>query len=150
MILTPIRQGAQVTLNFSLALEDGHVIDSNFESPPATFLLGDGSLLPGFEEVLEGLVCGSEAQFVVPAEKAFGQHNPGNVQLIKRSLFDQNELQPGQVISFQNGDGELPGVIVSISEHEVTVDFNHPLAGKLILFKVKILNIENGDAADAN
>ena len=146
MILTPIRQGVQVTLNFSLALEDGHVIDSNFESPPATFLLGDGSLLPGFEEVLEGLVCGSEAQFVVPAEKAFGQHNPENVQLIKRSLFDEDELQPGLVISFQNGDGELPGVILSISDHEVTVDFNHPLAGQAIVFAVKIIDVKSESA----
>ena len=146
MILTPIRQGARVTLNFSLALEDGHVIDSNFESPPATFLLGDGSLLPGFEEVLEGLVCGSEARFVVPAEKAFGQHNPENVQLIKRSLFDEDELQPGLVISFQNGDGELPGVILSISEHKVTVDFNHPLAGQAIVFAVKIIDVKSESA----
>ena len=146
MILTPIRQGARVTLNFSLALEDGHVIDSNFESPPATFFLGDGSLLPGFEEVLEGLVCGSEAQFVVPAEKAFGQHNPENVQLIKRSLFDEDELQPGLVISFQNGDGELPGVILSISEHEVTVDFNHPLAGQAIVFAVTIIDVKSESA----
>ena len=141
-MLTSIGQGAEITLNFSLALEDGHVIDSNFESSPASFLLGDGSLLPGFEEVLEGLVAGSEAQFLVPPEKAFGQHNPQNVQLIKRSLFDQDELQPGLVISFQNGDGELPGVVQSLTEEEVLVDFNHPLAGKSIVFTVKIIDVQ--------
>ncbi|MAJ87795.1 MAG: peptidylprolyl isomerase [Cellvibrionales bacterium TMED148] len=142
MVLNPIRQGAEVTLNFSLALEDGHIIDSNFDSSPATFSLGDGSLLPGFEEVLEGLVCGSEATFIVPAEKAFGQHNPQNVQLIKRSLFDQDELQRGVVISFENAGGELPGVVQSLSEHEVMVDFNHPLAGESIVFAVKIIDVK--------
>tara|TARA_Y200000002_G_scaffold133985_1_gene110489 strand:- start:951 stop:1391 length:441 start_codon:yes stop_codon:yes gene_type:complete len=141
-MLTSIGQGAEITFNFSLALEDGHIIDSNFESSPARFLLGDGSLLPGFEEVLEGLVAGSEAQFLVPPEKAFGQHNPQNVQLIKRSLFDQDELQPGLVISFQNGDGELPGVVQSLTEEEVMVDFNHPLAGKSIVFTVKIIDVQ--------
>ena len=141
-MLTSIGQGAEITFNFSLALEDGHIIDSNFESSPARFLLGDGSLLPGFEEVLEGLVAGSEARFLVPPEKAFGQHNPQNVQLIKRSLFDQDELQPGLVISFQNGDGELPGVVQSLTEEEVMVDFNHPLAGKSIVFTVKIINVQ--------
>ena len=141
-MLTSIKQGAEITFNFSLALEDGHIIDSNFESSPARFLLGDGSLLPGFEEVLEGLVAGSEAQFLVPPEKAFGQHNPQNVQLIKRSLFDQDELQPGLVISFQNGDGELPGVVQSLTEEEVMVDFNHPLAGKSIVFTVKIIDVQ--------
>tara|TARA_A100001015_G_C14992716_1_gene714756 strand:- start:406 stop:846 length:441 start_codon:yes stop_codon:yes gene_type:complete len=141
-MLTSIGQGAEITFNFSLALEDGHIIDSNFESSPARFLLGDGSLLPGFEEVLEGLVAGSEARFLVPPEKAFGQHNPQNVQLIKRSLFDQDELQPGLVISFQNGDGELPGVVQSLTEEEVMVDFNHPLAGKSIVFTVKIIDVQ--------
>ena len=141
-MLTSIGQGAEITFNFSLALEDGYIIDSNFESSPARFLLGDGSLLPGFEEVLEGLVAGSEAQFLVPPEKAFGQHNPQNVQLIKRSLFDQDELQPGLVISFQNGDGELPGVVQSLTEEEVMVDFNHPLAGKSIVFTVKIIDVQ--------
>tara|TARA_A100001011_G_scaffold230734_1_gene238819 strand:- start:442 stop:882 length:441 start_codon:yes stop_codon:yes gene_type:complete len=141
-MLTSIGQGAEITFNFSLALEDGHIIDSNFESSPARFLLGDGSLLPGFEEVLEGLVAGSEAQFLVPPEKAFGQHNPQNVQLIKRSLFDQDELQPGLVISFQNGDGELPGVVQSLTEEEVMVDFNHPLAGQSIVFTVKIIDVQ--------
>ena len=141
-MLTSIGQGAEITFNFSLALEDGYIIDSNFESSPARFLVGDGSLLPGFEEVLEGLVAGSEAQFLVPPEKAFGQHNPQNVQLIKRSLFDQDELQPGLVISFQNGDGELPGVVQSLTEEEVMVDFNHPLAGKSIVFTVKIIDVQ--------
>ena len=141
-MLTSIGRGAEITFNFSLALEDGHIIDSNFESSPARFLLGDGSLLPGFEEVLEGLVAGSEAQFLVPPEKAFGQHNPQNVQLIKRSLFDQDELQPGLVISFQNGDGELPGVVQSLTEEEVMVDFNHPLAGQSIVFTVKIIDVQ--------
>ena len=136
-----IETGRSVTLHFSLVLEDGHIIDSNFESVPATFAVGDGYLLPGFESTLMGLVNGDEREFTIPPEQAFGQHNPQNVQAVERGNFDQEELELGAMFSFQNGDGELPGVIVDVDENEVMIDFNHPLAGKNIIFQVKIIDI---------
>jgi len=136
-----IETGMSVTLHFSLVLEDGHIIDSNFESEPATFSVGDGNLLPGFESTLMGLVNGDEREFTVPPEQAFGQHNPQNVQAVERGNFDQEELELGAMFSFQNGDGELPGVIVDVDDNEVMIDFNHPLAGKNIIFQVKIIDI---------
>ena len=136
-----IETGMSVTLHFSLILEDGHIIDSNFESEPATFSVGDGNLLPGFESTLMGLVNGDEREFTIPPEQAFGQHNPQNVQAVERGNFDQEELELGAMFSFQNGDGELPGVIVDVDDNEVVIDFNHPLAGKNIIFQVKIIDI---------
>ena len=136
-----IETGMSVTLHFSLVLEDGHIIDSNFESEPATFSVGDGNLLPGFESILIGLVNGDEREFTIPPEQAFGQHNPQNVQAVERGNFDQEELELGAMFSFQNGDGELPGVIVDVDDNEVMIDFNHPLAGKNIIFQVKIIDI---------
>jgi len=136
-----IETGMSVTLHFSLVLEDGHIIDSNFESEPATFSVGDGNLLPGFESTLMGLVNGDEREFTIPPEQAFGQHNPQNVQVVERGNFDQEELELGAMFSFQNGDGELPGVIVDVDDNEVMIDFNHPLAGKNIIFQVKIIDI---------
>ncbi len=136
-----IETGMSVTLHFSLVLEDGHIIDSNFESEPATFSVGDGNLLPGFESTLIGLVNGDEREFTIPPEQAFGQHNPQNVQAVERGNFDQEELELGAMFSFQNGDGELPGVIVDVDDNEVMIDFNHPLAGKNIIFQVKIVDI---------
>ncbi len=136
-----IETGMSVTLHFSLVLEDGHIIDSNFESEPATFSVGDGNLLPGFESTLIGLVNGDEREFTIPPEQAFGQHNPQNVQAVERGNFDQEELELGAMFSFQNGDGELPGVIVDVDDNEVMIDFNHPLAGKNIIFQVKIIDI---------
>ena len=136
-----IETGMSVTLHFSLVLEDGHIIDSNFESEPATFSVGDGNLLPGFESTLMGLVNGDEREFTIPPEQAFGQHNPQNVQVVERGNFDQEELELGAMFSFQNGDGEVPGVIVDVDDNEVMIDFNHPLAGKNIIFQVKIIDI---------
>jgi FKBP-type peptidyl-prolyl cis-trans isomerase SlpA len=138
----PIEVGTRVTLNFALTLEDGEVVDSNFDAPPASFTIGDGNLLPGFEAALVGLKSGDENEFLIAPEKAFGQHNPQNVQAIERDNFSDDELDIGLVLSFQNGDGELPGVVVAVSDAEVTVDFNHPLAGQKILFSVKIFDVQ--------
>ena len=136
-----VELGTKVTLHFALVLEDGDVIDSNFETGPATFTVGDGNLLPGFESTLIGLENGDEREFTIPPEEAFGQHNPQNVQRVDRSNFDQQELEVGAMFSFQNGDGELPGVIIEFEDEEILVDFNHPLAGKNIIFQVKIMDI---------
>ena len=136
-----VELGTKVTLHFALVLEDGDVIDSNFETAPATFTVGDGNLLPGFESTLIGLENGDEREFTIPPEEAFGQHNPQNVQRVDRSNFDQQELEVGAMFSFQNGDGELPGVIIEFEDEEILVDFNHPLAGQNIIFQVKIMDI---------
>lgn len=136
-----IQAGTSVTLHFSLALENGHIVDSNFEGNPATFSVGDGNLLPGFESSLLGLEVGDEREFIISPENAFGQHNAQNVQAVDRGNFDESELEIGSILSFQNGDGELPGVIIELEENQVMVDFNHPLSGKNIVFQVKIVEI---------
>lgn len=141
MMTIPIETGTNVTLHFALSLEDGHMVDSNFEGKPATFTVGDGNLLPGFEVALMGLVDGDEREFTITPENAFGQHNPQNVQAVERGNFDDDELEVGAMYSFQNGDGELPGVIVELDDKEIMVDFNHPLAGVNILFRVNILSV---------
>lgn len=136
-----IGEGTTVTLHFALSLESGEAVDSNFQGEPATFTVGDGSLLPGFEEKLFGLVGGDEREFLIPPEKAFGQHNPQNLHPVPRDQFEDAEISPGQVFSFHNGDGELPGIITQVEENEVVVDFNHPLAGHSIVFQVKIVSV---------
>lgn len=136
-----VGEETKVTLHFSLSLASGDLIDSNFDADPATFVFGDGSLLPGFEQPLIGLAAGSEATFTIPPEHAFGQHNESNVQAVARGNFNDDELEEGMVFSFMNGDGELPGVVLEIGDDEVLIDFNHPLAGQTITFSVKIVAV---------
>lgn len=138
-----IGQGVQVTMHFSLSLESGEVIDSNFEGEPVTFTVGDGNLLPGFETALYGLKEGDETALVVPPERGFGEHNPENVQTIERQQFPADaDLQPGLMLTFSDAqNNELPGVVTEISDDSVTVDFNHPLAGRDIRFMVKIIEV---------
>ncbi|MGV6807397.1 MAG: FKBP-type peptidyl-prolyl cis-trans isomerase [bacterium] len=144
MSILAIGPGTRVTLHFSLELDDGTVVDSNFEGSPAAFDVGDGSLLPGFEAVLEGMTAGDAESFTIEPENGFGQHNPQNIQRMKRSEFPEDmALEPGLVVSFADpSEGELPGVIASVDEHQVMVDFNHPLAGRNIRFTVKVLSVE--------
>lgn len=136
--------GTRVTLHFSLKLENGEVIDSNFEKEPATFTVGDGNLLAGFEKALFGLQEGAREKFLIKPEDGFGQNNPNNIQEIPRAQFGPDiELSEGLMLSFADAQkAELPGVIRGFNEEMVFVDFNHPLAGRDIIFEVAILRIE--------
>ena len=146
-----ISEGMEVTLNFAIKMSDGKLVDSNFDTKPATFTVGDGNLLAGFEEVLMGLTAGEEGSFNLAPEKAFGQPNPNNVQSFKKDQFaDDMELQPGLMISFADANkAELPGVVKSVLENEVIVDFNHPLAGETLDFEVKIIDVKPSQATEA-
>ena len=137
-----IDQGRKVTMHFAIKLTDGQIVDSNFESALVEFEVGDGNIPEGFEAALTGLKVGDHLDLTIDPERGFGQHNPSNIQTMKRSDFKDMELEPGLVISFQEPGGELPGVIVEFDDKRVEVDFNHPLAGKTILFEVQVLNIQ--------
>ena len=140
--MSVITAASRVTLHFELSLEDGQIVDSNFSQAPASFVFGDGSLLPDFEAALLGMSVGQEASFVMSPEKAFGAHNESNIQRMPRSQFSM-DLEEGMVVSFADmSKNELPGVIAEISEKEVVVDFNHPLAGRSLTFRAQIVAVE--------
>lgn len=137
-----IGEGMEVTLHFTLKLEDGTVVDSTRDKQPATFQVGDGNLPPGFEVRLTGLGDGDQGSYEIAPEHGFGQHNPQNVQLLKRDDFDNIELEVGTVMSFSDpGGSELPGVIASVEGNQVEVDFNHPLAGRTLTFEVEVIRV---------
>jgi FKBP-type peptidyl-prolyl cis-trans isomerase SlpA len=132
----------EVTLHFAIKLDNGDVVDSTFEKNPATFKVGDGNLLPGFESVLFGLKSGDKRVLAIEPEQGFGQHNPQNVQVMPRGNFQDMELSEGLLIIFNDAaNAELPGVVKLIDDTHVTVDFNHPLAGKPLSFEVEILSV---------
>lgn len=145
---TAIGPGARVTLHFSLALTDGTEIDSNYDREPASFVMGDGSLLPGFEAALTGHVPGDSVRVRLPQEQAFGAVNPDNVQTFARDRFARlidsspDPVEPGTVLAFADGAGnDIPGVVQSIDDTLMVVDFNHPLAGREIDFSADIVAV---------
>ncbi len=138
-----IGANTRVTLHFAVKLSDGQMLDSTFDRSPATFDFGDGNLLPGFESLLEGLAAGAKETFRVAPEQGFGMPNPNNLQWLARSQFaDDIELQEGLMVSFADaGQSELPGVVSRIEDDRVEIDFNHPLAGRDLLFEVEIVEV---------
>ena len=146
----PVSEGTRVFLNFSVSLEDGSEVDTNFGGDPVDFAIGDGSLLPGFERRIFGMSAGERHMFKVPPEDAFGQPNENNVQELPwGQLDDEIELEIGLVFSFGDaGGGELPGMIISFDDEEVTVDFNHPLAGKALTFEVTVADLRPATAEE--
>ncbi len=143
-----VENGATVNLHFSLALADGSIVDSNFAGKPAACIIGDGNLPPAFEEILLGLEAGDEIERKISPERAFGAVNPANLQRFPAANFasllrdELVPLVPGSVVMFKDPAGfDRPGVIRSIAEAEVEVDFNHPLAGREIVFRAAIVSV---------
>jgi len=143
MVRTSIGPGTRVKLNFTLKLPSGEEVDSTY-GRPAEFTVGDENLLPGFERAIFGLKAGEDGTFTIAAKDAFGPHNEANVQKMRRDQFDPTiELAEGVVVSFADAQkSELPGVVSEVGDTLVEVDFNHPLAGKDIVFEVEIIEVE--------
>lgn len=134
--------GCEVTLHFSLGLPDGTEAISTFDEDPLTFQIGDKTFQPAMEMALYGLKAGDEQTLTLTPEQAYGEPEPGLVHRLPLSDFAEITPEPGQILSFAMGEaGETMGLIRSIQGDEVEVDFNHPLAGHEVVFRVKILQI---------
>lgn len=132
-----------VDIKFSLCLMDGTVVDQTEDDETLQFTLGDGTLFEGLERWLVGLEEGEQKQFTLFPEDAFGNPDPDNLVVMTRDQFpDEMELIRGLVIGFNGEAGEeVPGTIVAVEGDAITVDFNHPLAGQVLLFDVKVEKI---------
>jgi FKBP-type peptidyl-prolyl cis-trans isomerase SlpA len=142
-------------MHFSIATEQGEVVDSNFGEKPVSFVLGDGNMLPGFEKYLLGLQAGDKTRFHISPADGFGEPNSANIHSFPRSKFAQDlELVVGLVVSFSDpGNNERPGVVKELSGDTVVIDFNHPLAGKPLVFEVEILSVldvQSGGQSDGH
>lgn len=140
-----ITDGSTVNLHFEVSLPNGTVIDSTFgRDEPVSLTIGDESLLAGFEQVLMTLKAGDVRTAHLSPEHAFGEWNKENVQVFPRAKFSISEPNPtiGMMMEFNDqGKNSLVGVVSEVSDDEVKVDFNHPLAGQDVLFKVQIFKV---------
>ncbi len=144
--LETIQPGSEVVMNFSITLEDGTVADSTEGEEPLTFVMGDQTLIEGLELALYGLKAGDKQCLKIEPENAYGYHDPANIHAMQLDEFPQDmEIKKGVIIAFAMPDGdEFPGMIVEVGDKQVTVDFNHPIAGHEITFDVEILEVGSG------
>ena len=117
------------------------ILDSNKGAAPLEFITGKGQIIPGLEKGLEGLNEGESADIMVPAAEAYGEINPEAEQTLPREQFEGIDLKEGMSLYGQGENGETVQVIVkSFDDKNVTIDFNHPLAGKDLMFNVKVVS----------
>lgn len=140
-----IGPGSEVTMHFTLALEDGTVADATVDGEPMTFNMGDGTMIQGLEMVLYGLKSGDKQSLSIDPRDTFGYPEEDNIHNMSLKDFPGDmKLEEGMIVSFNTPSGdEVPGAIMEISKDEVKVDFNHPLAGHEVVFTVEILDVKH-------
>ena len=137
------KDGDTVNVHYTGKLEDGTVFDSSVEREPLEFTLGAGTIVPGFEEAVRGMQAGQSKTVTIPSQEAYGPRHDEMVLVIERTELPP-ELKPdvGQQLQMQQPDGRAVSVLVTdVSETTITIDANHPLAGKDLTFEIELLEI---------
>ncbi|MBU2044983.1 MAG: peptidylprolyl isomerase [Candidatus Omnitrophica bacterium] len=138
-----IKDGSKVFFDYNLTV-DGEVIDSSDGRTPLEYIQGQNQIVPGLEKALLGLKAGDEKTVTVSPEEGYGLIDPEALREVpKTSLPPELELQVGMVLGMQGPSGRpLPVKVSEIKDESVIMDFNHPLAGKELNFKVKVVSVE--------
>lgn len=142
--MTDAKAGDTVAIHYTGTLTDGAVFDSSDGRDPLQFVVGSGQIIPGLDQAIPGMKVGDKKVVEVPADQAYGQHNPQGVQAVPREHVPAEiPLEVGLSLQMQTPDGRaIPVVVTAISEAEVTLDANHPLAGKDLTFAIEIMEVK--------
>ena len=123
------------------------VVDTNKGGQPLEFIMGKGQIIPGLENALVGMAEGESGDIMVSAADAYGDVNPEAMQTLPKEQFEGVDLVEGMTLYGQGEDGQTVQVTVkSFDDKEVNVDFNHPLAGKDLMFSVTVLSAREATA----
>lgn len=138
-----------VSFDYTLTAPDGKVIDSNEGSGPLAYIHGQGQIIPGLEDALEGHSTGDNFQVIVSPDRAYGVRDAALVQVVSRDMFESvNELEVGMRFRATLEDGEHVFTIVGLDDQQVTIDGNHPLAGTTLKFDVTVIEVRAASAEE--
>lgn len=137
-----IARDSVVSMDYKLTSEGGEVLEDS-AGEPLTYLHGHDNLIDGLEEQLEGLVVGDARHIVVPADKAYGPKDPDHVRRVSRASFPAEEsLEVGMRFTAEGEDGAtLWAEVIEVTDKDVLIDENHPLAGQALTFDIKVLDV---------
>lgn len=137
-----------VSIHYELKdVNNGEILDSNINAAPLSFIVGKGQIIPGLEEKIKELKAGDNADIKVAAADAYGIYDDNAVQTLPKEQFAGLELQVGMTLYGQGEHGETVQVIVkNFNDETVEIDFNHPLAGKDLLFAISIVEVREATA----
>lgn len=141
--MTQVKAGDTVNVRYTARLEDGTVVDDNTGGAPLQFTVGEGEVIPGFEEAVVGMSPGESRTVEVPSEKAYGPYLENmTVEIARDQVPDDFEPTVGQQVQVRQADGRSAIVTVSrISDKSVILDANHPLAGKDLTFDIEVIEV---------
>lgn len=136
-----IQQDSQVKIHYTLTVDE-ELVDSSSGREPLQYVHGQGQIIPGLEEQLEGLNEGDRKEVAVGPDKGYGPRRPEAVQKVPKEAFKEvDELKVGDVVSGQLGEQPFQAQVMEVGTEEVTLDLNHPLAGKTLHFAVEVVSV---------
>ncbi len=136
------KTGNTVKVHYTGTLNDGTVFDTSVNREPLEFTIGQGQLIPGFEQAVIGMKVGESATINIPAAEAYGLHRDDLVFAMERSQLPDN-IEVGQQLQMMQTDGSTVVVtVIEISETTAMIDANHPLAGEDLIFEIELIEIE--------
>jgi peptidylprolyl isomerase len=142
--MSQAKTGDSVKIHYTGTLDDGTQFDSSDGREPLSFTLGSGQVIPGFDKAVDGMAVGDSKSVNIPAEDAYGPHQPQMVQDVPLSALPA-DLTPevGMGLQAQGPDGQVANLVVtSVQDDSITVDGNHPLAGKALNFDIELVSID--------
>ncbi len=134
-----VTEGDTVKVHYTGTLDDGSVFDSSRDRDPLQFQVGAGQMIPGFDSAVVGMVVGETKTFTLSPEQAYGMPSDQRIMKFPKSQFPEDmELMEGMQLA---GPGGMPVTVKEIGEDTVTIDANHPMAGKNLTFEVELIEI---------
>ena len=145
-----IKQNSVVTMHYQLKDVDGQILDSSEGAEPLTYLHGANNIIVGLEEALLGKAVGDEVNAVIEPEKAYGPMVEALIQTVPKAAFGDeiSNIEVGMRFQAETEQGPVPVVVTSMDDETVTVDGNHPLAGKELHFNVNIAEVRDASAEE--
>lgn len=139
---TTVTDGKQVSLEYTLKLDDKNVLESNVGKEPMTYTQGAHEIVPGLEKAMEGLAVGDKKHVEVKPADGYGDVDPKAFQEVKKSQIPEQAWKVGTQLEAKSADGQsmFPRV-TEVKSDTIVLDFNHPLAGKTLFFDIKVLDI---------
>ena len=138
-----VKKGDKIKVEYTGTLDDGTVFDTSEGKEPLEFEVGAGKIIKGFDDAVIGMKKGEEKSIKLKPEEAYGNQNATLMKKLPRDkLPPEPEPKAGMMLALKSPEGQqIPARISEVNEKEVTIDLNHPLAGKNLSFKIKILEI---------
>jgi peptidylprolyl isomerase len=141
-----IEKGNKVKIEYEGTLDTGEVFDTSEGKTPLEIPVGEGKVIPGFENEILGMKKGEEKTIKILPEEAYGMPDPNKIQKLPRNQLPeqiQEKVKPGIVLAMQTPEGnKVPVKVTDADQETITLDMNHPLAGQTLNFKIKVVDVE--------